>query len=566
MPTNKSFADVRDFARFIFKTYQGLIYAALLKDDQQFLENVASEFYRALKYSLDDEGVLRVRISILKQEIQRSQREADHNAQIEKLAHDLEKLEAEQNLQLARRQIFFGLAAFALETQIKSPSPEKLKAAQFLMTYLPDSFSNLISVLSSIVDNNFSDPWGWDWWDIKTDGEVHTIDSFSRVSGAFIVKALQILTGNENAAALIVPENMIYQLAPNNPKGLIAALAAVEENRESYTQILAPKQLANIKRLRNLLKEMKDKAENERETRLQEENLDPGKIREFRGNVLRAFNRSSQLRTIFAQRAQVKDKSHMVAPNELKAIGFNQLDEKGAFIANWHVHFSKWGETYGRGLAQAENTRTFETLVAKAHERKAISRRNLIKEILTSIKSSGWADPVILHLHSQTLNLSHWNAQKEFTSKYHKTRENSISENIDSFIGVLNIEDLSIPVFNIFSHKREEQDTVLITDIRRYAIWNRYRPIEDREFDDDIADLLQVSVFDLNVDEKRRTQILRDKPNWLLAKGGRSAQEKFLKSHVVVNIYDKFEIEVLNQFAAICLEIVEDKRNEPVER
>jgi hypothetical protein len=75
--------------------------------------------------------------------------------------------------------------------------------------------------------------------------------------------------------------------------------------------------------------------------------------------------------------------------------GFNQIDEKGPYIAQSRVSYPEWGEGYGRSLAHAENQFGFSTLSEQIAERSGILAAQLIAEINGTLSVRSWTNPVM---------------------------------------------------------------------------------------------------------------------------------------------------------------------------
>lgn len=63
---------------------------------------------------------------------------------------------------------------------------------------------------------------------------------------------------------------------------------------------------------------------------------------------------------------------------------------------------------------------------------------------------------------------------------------------------------------------------------------------------------LQIRVVDLNADAKRRDEILAQKPDWLTNEADLAG---YLRGRVLVNVFEKFQIEILDASQAACLTV-----------
>src|SRR3989338_328482 len=76
--------------------------------------------------------------------------------------------------------------------------------------------------------------------------------------------------------------------------------------------------------------------------------------------------------------------------------GYKQIDEKAAFIKDWHVHYSGWGENYGQGMASSEDHLVFEQMVAGAENKKDVTKQDVISEIEKVLNENRFKDAVVL--------------------------------------------------------------------------------------------------------------------------------------------------------------------------
>ena len=99
----------------------------------------------------------------------------------------------------------------------------------------------------------------------------------------------------------------------------------------------------------------------------------------------------------------------------------------------------------------------------------------------------------------------------------------------------------------------------MIIDLKEFASWNQYSPIdkvEDSEFKEGI---FYIKVIDLNADIIRRQKIMTENPAWL---NEHADKEGYLRQHVVINIYEKFKIEIEDSTAGTTFTVGDQEEDE----
>jgi hypothetical protein len=560
--TKKSLDQLRDFVRFTFKTYQDVIHTALTKGDVDTVKIVLPEFSNSLTRLFEQRPILQGRLEGYKFQLGNYRDDNERLEAEEGLKLVQERLGMIQNLALAKLQIMFGLAARGIDLFLAATNDKdkKLEMAKAFLSYLPTDMQKLVELFNSISDERASDAWGWHWWDLNPDGEVHFVDTFTRPNRTFIVQALKILAGQGQVPIPVPSDDSAFTFDSTNQQGVGATLTQMEADWAAFGGIVGDGECEQAARLRAMFESMKKAAEEARERKLIAAPLDPVKIDAFHENVAAAFDRFSRMRLLMEKLSKVNDRSLDSAPAGLHAWGYNQLDDKGAFITDWPVHYGGWGEAYGRGLAQAEDNRAFEVMLTNAKSSQEISENDIIPEITKHLQARKWHKPVILQTLQSALEYAQIRNRESFVPRYSRDLPSIPESEIDGFMGVLLVGGEPVPVFDIFVQKGDLTDKILITELSRYAEWNRYSPLDEGGPDGDVYKQLQIKVFDLNRDDDRRNKILQEAPDWLTDKGDANQREAYLRSRVVVNVYDKFDLKILNPAAAISLAVTKGKK------
>lgn len=563
--TTKSLAELGDFAGFVFKNMQEIIRAALLKGDIDTLETVANELNKAFRRELEAAPIIATRIQGYQIELGNVQ-PGDNRGEIEDALRRLkERLAATASLETAKGQIFFGLSGYALERYVNGQDDHNRRAAQYLMRFLPNDFPKLVTLFASVITDRASDRWGWHWWDLQPDGEAHFVDTFTRPNRTFIVRALQILA--DAAGAVLAPptisDDLIFMCDSNNAQGVVATLNAIEGTWDRYAGLLNDQAHGQIGALRELFNQMKNAGVARREQRLREAPIDQRKVDEFKASVAAAFAKSSRLRNIVAVKSKVVDRSSAPPPEGQLSWGYNQLDDKGAFIPDWYVSYGRWGEHYGQGLAQAETDRAFGDMTERAATKQTVAQVDLIREIASHIDRAKWKNPIVLETLTTTIEYANVRNKERFVPGYSPDLASMEESRVDGFRGVIKVGAVAVPLFGVHTREKDHANKVLICDLAKFVEWERFSPADKDDQRADIFQNLLIKVLDLNVEDERRNKLLRENPPWLAEKGNLEERELYLRTKVVVNVYDRYSLHFIDATAAVCLTVVRARGEDP---
>ena len=127
--------------------------------------------------------------------------------------------------------------------------------------------------------------------------------------------------------------------------------------------------------------------------------------------------------------------------------GFNQLDEKGAFIVQTHISYPEWGENYGRGLAQSEDRIGFDMLLRGAGATIESSKKEIFKTIEEAIDKARLKDPIVIHSLLSQLEFIGLEQTDIFFAKYRRDCPQTPYNELTAFSGALRLNDRIVPVF-----------------------------------------------------------------------------------------------------------------------
>ena len=540
-----------EFAIYVLRTFLDLLKSASDRGDVETFRDILDQFFRLYQnFTPKTDDMPAAMIETL---IARSPTDADRVALQTQLSEQRQREQAEVRLTSSRDQFIFTLAARLLSQSIADLGSAKARQLfDMLRDRLPNDLGRLTQVYVGAGERASDLTWQWD---VVADGEAHYVDTRTKPNQLFCVRALQLLERMEpeTIAAANLPHSrpLSDKIALQGTQGLDGTLSDMQQHLKSWRRILAEPQIQRIDALRDLLQRAKRAEETAETERLKVAEIDPEKLAEFKISVREAMLRAARLRPLMARLGAYND---LTADNSARRAvpswGFNQLDDKAAFIKDWHVHYGAWGENYGRGLAASEDETVFADMLRGVAAQKAISQSGIVREILSAINGARFQNPIIVHTLSPVVANRHLSASDLFIPKYDVRVGQTAIKDLDVFAGTLNADGRLVPVCRVFLRNSESSNKILIGDIARFASWHQYSPSDERGEDVDIQEFLFVRVVDLNKDDARRNGILGEHPPWLETVGDK---EGYLRMRVVINVYEKFKLEVADPEAAVAL-------------
>jgi hypothetical protein len=548
--------DARDFALYTLKVYQDLLKAVSDKDDLETFQTILRQFQR--QYSELTAEQPEAELIFLRRRLETAA-DSDAKSVTVRIAAFERRVEAIRALTLAREQITFVLSARLLDLYLNDKQSEvRGKLFRSIAALLPSTIDRLGVVLGSISAVPGIGSWGWEWWDMPADGEARFIDTHGKPNRMFCVRALQLISNvNSNVVGRVrLPQDddFIYLLDENNSQGLIATLNEMRTNPSHWEGVLSQRELAGAEALLALLQTAKDEVQRARDDRLIVAALANEKIEKFRQTVVENFRRFARVRFALSAYGAYRDLTQEPAPEEVVGWGFNQLDDKGAFVAGWHVSYDGWGESYGRGLAQSEDQLAFAAMIAGASEHRVTEVSALVATVALEVRARHLSTPVVVQTFVRTLRYEEIGDRDSFIPRYDPHCPKTPLTDVEGYAGVLKIDAQFVPILGINAQGGGVDDKVIIADFGQFVRWVQYAPAISGGNQSDVVDGLYIRVSDLNADDVRREQILASDPQWLREIEDR---ERYLRMRVLVNVTERFRVEIADPQAAVCISVVD---------
>lgn len=556
-----SYTDLKDFGLYIFKIFLQLLKGTVDNKDAAAFSKFLEEFSKMAKRLLPDDNSLDSdTLKIMLEGIRTDAERATLQARLDK---QIEKEGASKALQTARGEVVFGIAAWVLDQFLDSDDDAVLlQMLRKIETELPTTLKRLTEIFGDEENHSAARRWGWDWWDLVPDGEARFVDTFTRPNNFYCFRALQILGGmtpEDIARANLPPAPAIRSMTrEGSGRSLLATLDQIRATTARWLRVLTQAQIDKIDALQEILLRAKVAEEQAEEERLRNSGVDPGILSDFKKQVLHTYTKGGRVKKLMIKLGVFNDRLDTKPGNTIPSWGFNQLDDKAAFIKDWPVGYAGWGTSYGSGLAQSEDQISFSKMVEGAGTQKNVTRATLLSEIEQAVREGGFKKPIIVQSLVSSIEYQEIRRNELFIPKYHNDCPKTDISDLDGFLGVLKCGTKIVPVFDILARGRDLKNRVLVADLERLAHMDQYSPVEEPDEDMHLFGPLSVKVIDLNADDAMRAKILSEDPAWLAEK---SDKEGYLKSRVVIKVYEKFKVEIDDAAAGICLTVAQEDQS-----
>lgn len=553
--------EYKDFALYIFKLFQTLIKASFDKKDFKSFEIFVNEFAGLFK-RIDREYPNSEHLKLSLQHITDPNQKKKVELQLEK---QIVKEDVVERISLAKKQVFFALTSKTLDHYKKHPKDESLKQFYDLInSQITLSIEDLTKVFDSCRNFTSEDYWGWDDWETIADGEVHVIDVHSKFDYFYCVKILGLLRGmtDEQIAQLDMPYSRdLAFLAENRNDNntLVSKLNQIKQNPQDWLFVIDQQAIGKVDKCIELLQLIKQKQEDKEKEYLKTVEVNPEKLQEFKDKIKDGFADSAKVRPLVKVYDAYIDKFDENPGTTIPSYGYNQVDEKAAFVKDWYVHYAGWGDQYGSGMANSEDQIFFETIVNNLTQKIEIGSDMLITTISETIDKYGFTDPVVIQSLDYMLEYNSIKGSEHFIDRWRNDCPKTKISQLGGFLGVLKYGSRIVPVFDIFVRDKTLNNKVVITDLSELGVWEQYLPIDKSEDTTFVDGIFYIRVTDLNVDNQVRQKIITENSTWLQEYPDK---EGYLRQRVNVRVYQKFRFMITDESKGLVISVSKTIGNE----
>lgn len=449
-------------------------------------------------------------------------------------------------------RIFFGIGAYCLFKKrlnfIKliweAKQPPDSDASWGGENIVPDSIQEILEFYFSNSDIRHS----FDFWEGHSGSEKYLNEYFLLLLAKYLIPVQSnLMLGSQ-------PSNeysweAVYQLPPKYDSNELSSISytckklsdwAKDFNPEpnTFEELNLPGNETDVMKTKvsPFLFSISNKAEAYLEKFVMETNISEDKVREFKEHFSKGYYDNAVFRSVFKNFSLIKH-----APKDrgkVVSLGYNRIEDKEAFIKDWHVQYSNWGEHYGQGLASAEDI-SISNAIIKASV-------SLDKPLDVFLKNYQGKTPIILGQHAAIFNLTHL---KQFVPKYRLNKPMKIV----GFSGYYKAGRLKLPVIEYFNQNgKHEEDFLLMVNINKLGKLIQLPPLKDSN--EDIVDGLLFEIVSFSENSDAINNFIKSPPPWLKEKGDTQQQTDFLKKKVVIRVQERF-ITQLNKGAIYKLKI-----------
>ena len=231
---------------------------------------------------------------------------------------------------------------------------------------------------------------------------------------------------------------------------------------------------------------------------------------------------------------------------------------KEGFLEKWHVHYVGWGEQYGEGFARSENEVVFEKIAGNLSEIREVKKEEVILQIIECLKRKQIKNPIVAGSFVDYFELHDLRASDHFVPQWNRQHGSTDLDDLPFYMGYLKYDDIKIPILRTFSRKPDLKNTLIVFSAKDIGEWIQYPSIKTIEEKQKQRDIFFYQIYDLNVADDQRNKILQQNPEWLREQ---ASPEDHLRQKVLINIFEKFEFNVLNKNAG-CRFIITDAEDE----
>jgi hypothetical protein len=279
------------------------------------------------------------------------------------------------------------------------------------------------------------------------------------------------------------------------------------------------------------LESIKVQAENAIEALEQSNEVDPGKVKEFKDEVYRAYHDEVVVRHLFEHFKKVSTDEKYIEGNEPPRFGIYQIDHKAPFFKEWNVSYGRHGISYGSSLAPAENLNMYNEL-----------RSNSASTFKDVTQALDLCNPETTVLLMPSKILYKYEDDPGFITKWSAERSLGAIEEISGYSGYYKYGKVFIPVFEI-GYPSKEREEFIVVDFSKAGKLKNLNPAGKETRRGDTRGNLSISVQAFMDDAELMNSYLDEPPDWLKDVAiDREKQKLYLTKRVAIRIFTRYQI------------------------
>lgn len=453
-----------------------------------------------------------------------------------------------------RQEMFFGVASWILSILKINKDPENKKFYDAVQNKLPTKIEEFTEVFLQSHDFKTEDYWGWDFWEMRPDEDVHTINVLEKLEQFFVIKALSLLRSKNDIEIekINLPHNRDLAFLAEGTRDAMKTIDDIEKNPDNWKFVLDDEAIKKCSALRGLLKKAHGQQEQDDSKRKRETNISKDKVEKFKKSFLENYTQSHSVKELLKGLNLYADKTTKKAGLEIRNLGINTLFDKAAFFGDdvsWHVSYGGINEAFGfgRSMAHGENDQVLEAISNKATE---IVTGNF-ESTLTNIKTSN----IVLIATNQAIWKFLERSNPNWIPKWHREFPKELSNQMID--GVYKFQNKLIPVYQLFTPKAEHSD-IYVLDKTKIGKFIQYSPLDNKDKPDLAYNTFLINVQEFIPNSDLINEFLTKPPQWLLDAGSQNKQIEYLQEQVLIHVFEKYEFQIHDKFYGYILHVDKD--------
>ena len=529
---------LKDFAVYVFIILQKILKEAFdIEDFQSFekLTNVCQELFKRFKPSESSQNS-----NMLRWELENSDLEIHEKNTL----NDLLKLQTlkegcEEEIYLRKMQMFFGLSSWIMDIMIKGKLFDELsKFFNIIHNLFPNDLVKLTNLFIKTNHYDVEHFWGWEWWELREeeDGITH-IDILNKILRFYCIKSLLLIQhkSDQDIENIQLPFCREFDVLLDNEGKLIKYLDNIAISPEMYSPILTVEALAKIGKLKKIFQDLKKKYDEDERVKIRNAKISQQRVDRFKSDVINGFYKSIILRNVVKHYKLFQKDLRKNFKAHTNKFGYSNIDKKEPFIEPWHTDLLDFGAVYGDNLAKSEDTYIMNTIKRKC----TTVAKNQFDQTLGNI-----SDISEVLIFSSNVNIyTFFEESSRFVPKW---SPNCDQINIKGFDGIYIYKGYKIPIFNIYISNNDEQ--ILIVNKTKLGVFIQYSPLNEGDLLSLQSDNFHLDVKSFSEDGDLVEKFINDQPNWLSKVGNNREQREFLKEHVLIHVFERFEFNLHKNF------------------
>ncbi len=303
------------------------------------------------------------------------------------------------------------------------------------------------------------------------------------------------------------------------------------------------------------LESLKGKAKQRIEEVVLHQKISDTKIEEFKNEFIKSYYELASVRNLFKFLGLFQTKlntSSIRATNPEFSIWHKNIEEKEIFFEEWYANSCIVSNSFGQDVARKEDYSLLVKII-----KSALKKQTSLDEVISSYNGN-CDELIIININSIPEQLYN-NRKFQIKSSLHETDAALELVNLSGFIGLYAYsQDHKIPIFNYRPPINPEPDipksSLLVIDKSRLGKLVQYSPVEEApeyQIKDHIAFRIQAfAENDTLMNEYLNTSL---SPDWLAEEGDKAQQENYLRSRVLIEIYERFSLELDPNFVGFLI-------------